>query len=107
MLNFIESTRTSGEYEIPRWVATVSYTDLVDSKGRTPGHMYVIYKVVGEELFRVYSSATRNGERFGGGNGGWNDFETLAEAKAELESRVARFEKATRSNKKQFSVVAG
>lgn len=84
----------------------VNYAGLVDKKGRVPGHEFRIW-MWPETMtqYRCFSHATRAGETFGGASSAYLDFDTVEEAKAYLESTMAKLEKATRSNKKQFTQV--
>lgn len=81
----------------------VNYPGLVDKKGRVPGHEYKIFRWTETmDKYTCYSHATRAGETFGGAASSYKEFDTVEEAKAYMESTMAKLEKATRSNKKQF-----
>lgn len=100
--HFIGEKKSLGHsYKLNEYTYQARYEDLEDSKGRTPGHIFTIYKIDNDTEWSARQHAQRAGIEFGAFQHG-RQFEDLEEAKAHLEAQAAKAFVAVYKNK-QFT----
>ncbi len=93
------------EYHVDQWSFGQEYLDLIDDKGRRPGHKFYINKQ-DDDTWQTGQTSTRAGESFGAISvNSYKYFDDLELAKRHCESQATKAAKAVYKNK-QFSKVS-